>query len=916
MNIFKKPNCIIKFNEVPGRHQHKLTDRNLNSARYPTFFNGDSISGYVELKLNSRTLKHKGIKAELHGVIEKYGTLSSSSQFLFLTREILPVGEIIQEKTLLEFNFRNPNLKYESYKGKYASVKYYIKIIIDSNLITLISSSYEKEFAVVNPNEESILYDNDFPIKLKVGVKNVLRLLIEFEHCNNNCRGVLKGFVTFDLVNANIQFMEVQLVRREVIFDGKSYEPEYIARYELIDGGPIKNERIPIRFFLKTYNLTPSYPDIEGIFGVKYFLNLVVVDDNENRYFKFAEVNLFRLFRDKKTYLENYNNNGLFISKPFYEEEYFLEPNTIENSYINKSNNNYYHNLSNNNYIDDRFIQSGNFKNKKKSFDDEYNNFVLNIPKKGNSNNDNNTKNINNKYNRESNYFDKEKENYFKNLSNKKRNNLNNREYNNFNKKIDNYFENKNLNNIKFDNFNTRGDDNFYNKTDNILNNKRSDNYHNNGRDKNKNSNYLDDSRDNYNFEDDFLNKRINNKKNYNLNCNKENISNYLNRNNFSDISFNNNQNNYNNIDNLFDENIFRNSQSYENIQNITEINNINNDIQLNKFNRFHNNINRKNIFGEEDLKENQDNKTNNNNRINIFGNNDDFNNYKNKRNSNNVNFLRQQYNNKIDINNIDNNYNNKMDNEDNFVIQINNNRDKVNIFGDNEYFNNKQSNISNINNRNIKKNIFGDDEEGFNKNFFNDNNNNKFNNINNKNYSNNNNDIRDNSYIDTYEDSSNIRKFNNINNRNFEQKGNNKIIKDEKYDNIYKYNLNNNLIAKTNINNQQQKLNYMINYNSNQNNNNNYNCIINDNINNNRKKNNVNNYSNSQNNLNRNNFFSEDESNNDIITQENNMNFNSNRNNNLMNRRISHGNNFNNILGNSSLNFNDKKRDIFGSDS
>jgi len=210
---------------------------------------------------------------------------------------------------MLQFNFRNPNLKYESYKGTYASVKYFIKIIIDS---TLKASTYEKEFAVVNPNDESILYENDFPIRLKVGVKNVLSLLIEFEHCNYNCRGVLKGFVTFNLVNTDIQFMEVQLVRREVIFDGKKYEPEYIARYELIDGGPSKNERIPVRLFLKSYNLTPSYPDIEGFFGVKYFLNFVVVDGEDNRFFKFAEINLFRLFSDRKAHASNYDNNGLF----------------------------------------------------------------------------------------------------------------------------------------------------------------------------------------------------------------------------------------------------------------------------------------------------------------------------------------------------------------------------------------------------------------------------------------------------------------------------------------------------------------------------------------------------------------------------------------------------------------------------
>ena len=119
----------------------------------------------------------------------------------------MPPGEINQEKTVFEFNFRNPYLKYESYKGNkgnYASVKYFVKIVIDSNLITLNSSSYEKEFSTVNPNEDSILYENDSPIQLKVGVKNVLRLLIEFEHCNYNCRGILKGFVTFNLVNANI----------------------------------------------------------------------------------------------------------------------------------------------------------------------------------------------------------------------------------------------------------------------------------------------------------------------------------------------------------------------------------------------------------------------------------------------------------------------------------------------------------------------------------------------------------------------------------------------------------------------------------------------------------------------------------------------------------------------------------------
>ena len=49
MNIFKKPECSIIFNEGMHRHRHKLTDRNKKSIRYPTFFNEDDVSGKFEL---------------------------------------------------------------------------------------------------------------------------------------------------------------------------------------------------------------------------------------------------------------------------------------------------------------------------------------------------------------------------------------------------------------------------------------------------------------------------------------------------------------------------------------------------------------------------------------------------------------------------------------------------------------------------------------------------------------------------------------------------------------------------------------------------------------------------------------------------------------------------------------------------
>ena len=179
--------------------------------------------------------------------------------------------------------------------------------------------------------------------------------------------------------------MEVQLMRREIIFDGKKYEPEYLATYELIDGGPSKHERLPFRLFLKSYNITPSYPNIEEIFGVKYFINFVIVDDDDNRYFKYAEINLFRLFSDRRTHLANYDNNGLFITKPFFEDEY---------SYGNDSSNNFVNQISEDNYDKyDNSEENNNFRNandfyynknynkfKSNRSNNSDNNMVLNIP--------------------------------------------------------------------------------------------------------------------------------------------------------------------------------------------------------------------------------------------------------------------------------------------------------------------------------------------------------------------------------------------------------------------------------------------------------------------------------------------------------------------------------------------------------
>ena len=48
----------------------------------------------------------------------------------------------------------------------------------------------------------------------------------------------------------------------------------------------ITGDHIPIRLYLASYRLTPTMRNVEDLFTVKYYLNLVLVDVDENRYFK------------------------------------------------------------------------------------------------------------------------------------------------------------------------------------------------------------------------------------------------------------------------------------------------------------------------------------------------------------------------------------------------------------------------------------------------------------------------------------------------------------------------------------------------------------------------------------------------------------------------------------------------------
>ena len=61
----------------------------------------------------------------------------------------------------------------------------------------------------------------------------------------------------------------------------------------------VLGESIPIRLFLAGYELTPTFKDVNKKFSVRYFLNLVLVDEEERRYFKQQVCHVY--YNSKKT---------------------------------------------------------------------------------------------------------------------------------------------------------------------------------------------------------------------------------------------------------------------------------------------------------------------------------------------------------------------------------------------------------------------------------------------------------------------------------------------------------------------------------------------------------------------------------------------------------------------------------------
>jgi vacuolar protein sorting-associated protein 26 len=297
-SFFSKPSVDILIDEQINRRKLYLRDEDYNRVILPAFYDKEHVSGAVQVNLTSKSFEHNGIKIILLGLIQSTTDKKNESQFITLSKELCPAGKLINQNNKFPFVFNNVEKQYESYRGIEFNVRYILRVIISCSLRNL---TWEREFGVARPETKEILTTLNDPIRMDVGIEDWLHLSFELDRTKYSTKDVITGRVTFKKVSMKLKLMLLQIIRRETIIGGEM-DNAVLCKFEIMDGGPIKNEIVPIRFFLSPYELTPTYINVNNKFSVQYYVNMVLFDDKDKRYFKQHEIVLYRIPRIPPVY--------------------------------------------------------------------------------------------------------------------------------------------------------------------------------------------------------------------------------------------------------------------------------------------------------------------------------------------------------------------------------------------------------------------------------------------------------------------------------------------------------------------------------------------------------------------------------------------------------------------------------------
>ncbi|KAJ3120801.1 Vacuolar protein sorting-associated protein 26B [Nowakowskiella sp. JEL0407] len=265
-------------------------------AKFPLYFDGDSVAGKVLIRVrDGKKIEHQGIKIEFVGHIDLYHDRGTHQEFLSLSQELASPGDLRTSATF-DFEFKSVEKQFESYIGINVRLRYFVRVTIARRLSDIVK---ERDIWV---HSYRMPPDSNNSIKMEVGIEDCLHIEFEYNKSKYHLRDVIVGLINFLLVRIKIKHMELSIIRRETTGSAQNQynESETVTKFEIMDGAPVRGETIPIRLFLSGFELTPTYRDVNKKFSTRYYLNLVLVDEENRRYFKQQEITIYRLRDDEQ----------------------------------------------------------------------------------------------------------------------------------------------------------------------------------------------------------------------------------------------------------------------------------------------------------------------------------------------------------------------------------------------------------------------------------------------------------------------------------------------------------------------------------------------------------------------------------------------------------------------------------------
>ncbi|VDB87121.1 unnamed protein product [Peniophora sp. CBMAI 1063] len=257
----------------------------------PVYYDEENVSGTVTVRVrDGKKIVHDGIKVEFVGNIELFYDRGHHHEFLTLSQELAAPGEMRQAQTF-DFQFKSVEKQHESYQGINVKLRYFLRVTISRRMAEVVK---EREIWV---HSFRMPPDSNNSIKMEVGIEDSLHIEFEYNKSKYHLKDVIVGKIYFLLVRIKIKHMELSIIRRETTGSPPNQynESETITKFEIMDGAPVRGETIPIRLFLGGFDLTPTFRDVNKKFNTRYYLNLVLVDEENRRYYKQNEITIFRI---------------------------------------------------------------------------------------------------------------------------------------------------------------------------------------------------------------------------------------------------------------------------------------------------------------------------------------------------------------------------------------------------------------------------------------------------------------------------------------------------------------------------------------------------------------------------------------------------------------------------------------------